>query len=81
MKEKETKAIARTKTISSVEVQIRKTEQELLKTKARYDGLAETLKALQAERKELQGRMVMESFDRSGKTMNELMIFLGSGRK
>jgi uncharacterized protein (DUF3084 family) len=73
--------MARTKTISSVEAQIRKTEQELLRTKARYDGLAETLKALQAERKELQGRMVMESFDRSGKTMDELMIFLGSGRK
>lgn len=52
-----------------------------LQEKARYDEIAETLKVLQAEKKELQGRIIMDTFMKSGKSMDELMIFLGSGRK
>lgn len=73
--------MSRTKTISSVDAEIKKVENGLLKAKAKYDGIAETLKALQAEKKELQGRIIMDSFVKSGKSMDEVMIFLGSGRK
>lgn len=50
--------MSRTKTISSVDAEIKK-----------------------AEKKELQGRIIMDSFVKSGKSMDEVMIFLGSGRK
>lgn len=79
-KEKEN-VMSRMKTISSVELEIKKAENDLIKAKAKYDGIAETLKALQAEKKVLQGRIIMDSFVKSGKSMDEVMIFLGSGRK
>lgn len=73
--------MSRMKTISSSRSEIKKAENDLIKAKAKYDGIAETLKALQAEKKVLQGRIIMDSFVKSGKSMDEVMIFLGSGRK
>jgi hypothetical protein len=53
---------------SVVVLYIRKVEGELLKSKVKYNGLTEILKTFQTERREFQCRMVVESFDKSGKT-------------
>ena len=73
--------MSRMKTITSVEAQIKKTETGLSKAKAKYDDLATGLKALQDEKKRLQGQLILDSFVKSGKSMGEIMIFLNSSRK
>ena len=71
--------MARTKNISSIEAQITKAQEDLVKAKAKYDAVAGNLKNLMVPKKEHQARQIMEAFIKSGKSFQEIMNFLNAG--
>ena len=72
--------MARTKSIASIEAQITKAQEDLVKVKAKYDTIADNLEKLMVQKKEHQARQIMEAFIRSGKSFQEIMNFLDTGR-
>jgi hypothetical protein len=68
--------MARTRTISSIDSEIANTQELLAKAKARYDDLAEELKALMIRKREIQAKEIMAAFVKSGKSYTEIMNFL-----
>ena len=68
--------MARMRSISSIETEIAKVENDLSKTQARYDALAARLLELQQFKKDYEAKQIMDAFHKSGKTMDELMTFL-----
>jgi septal ring factor EnvC (AmiA/AmiB activator) len=77
---KEMMKMARTKSIDSIEAQIAKAQEDLVKAKAKYDAVADNLENLMVQKKEHQARQIMEAFIRSGKSFQEIMNFLDAGR-
>lgn len=77
---KEMMKMARVKSIDSIEAQIAKAQEDLVKAKAKYDAVADNLENLMVQRKEHQARQIMEAFIRSGKSFQEIMNFLNAGR-
>ncbi len=73
--------MARTKSITSIESQIAKTQEDLVKAKAKYDTIADNLEKLMVQKKEHQARQIMDAFIKSGKSFQEIMNFLNAGRK
>lgn len=71
--------MARTKNISSIEAQITKAQEDLVKAKAKYDAVAGNLEKLMVQKKEHQARQIMEAFIKSGKSLQEIMNFLNAG--
>jgi phage shock protein A len=68
--------MARTRSISSIDADISKLEDELSKVQEKYDALAARILELQKQKQDIEARQVMEAFKRSGKSMQELMNFL-----
>jgi predicted nucleic acid-binding Zn-ribbon protein len=77
---KEMKTMARTKSLASLDAQITKAQEDLVKAKAKYDTVADTLEKLQSEKKELQARQIMKAFIKSGKSFRQIMNFLDTGQ-
>ena len=71
--------MGRSRTIASVEADIKQTQQALVKAKTRYDSIAEQLKTLMAEKERKQADAIVEAFTNSGKSFSEIMIFLDAG--
>ncbi len=71
--------MARTKNISSIEAQITKAQEDLVKAKAKYDAVAGNLEKLMVQKKEHQARQIMKAFIKSGKSFQEIMNFLNAG--
>ncbi|NMA23994.1 MAG: ErpK protein [Spirochaetales bacterium] len=72
--------MARTKSLASLDAQITKAQEDLVKAKAKYDTVAGTLEKLQNEKKELQARQIMKAFIKSGKSFRQIMNFLDTGQ-
>lgn len=72
--------MARTKSIASIEAQIAETQEDLVKAKAKYGAIADNLEKLLVQKKEHQARQILEAFIRSGKSFQEIMNFLDTGR-
>jgi septal ring factor EnvC (AmiA/AmiB activator) len=72
--------MARTKSIASIEAQITKAQQDLVKAKAKYDTIADNLEKLMVQKKEHQARQIMDAFIKSGKSFQEIINFLNTGR-
>ena len=72
--------MARTKSIASIEAQITKAQEDLVKVKAKYDTIADNLEKLMVQKKEHQARQIMDAFIKSGKSFQEIMNFLNTGR-
>jgi septal ring factor EnvC (AmiA/AmiB activator) len=72
--------MARTKSIGSIETQIAQAQEDLVKAKAKYDAIADNLEKLMVQKKEHQARQIMEAFIKSGKSFQEIMNFLDTGR-
>lgn len=70
--------MARQRTIASIDAAIIKTEEELRKVQAKYDKLAMELQKLQKQRREQEARMILDAYENSGKSLNEIIIFLGA---
>ncbi|MDD4717911.1 MAG: hypothetical protein PHN99_07345 [Eubacteriales bacterium] len=68
--------MARTKSISSIETEITKITGELTKLQKKHDVLSDRLLKLQKQKQEHEFKQVMAAFSKSGKSLQELMIFL-----
>jgi hypothetical protein len=77
----ERKTMARNRSITSIESEIVKKQDLLAKAKSRYDALAEDLKALIEQKREIQAKEILAAFIKSGKSYDELMNFLDSRGK
>ena len=70
--------MARIKSITTIENEIAKIQDDLDKLRKKEDDLSEKLLSLQKEKRECEVRLIADAYDRSGKTLHELMIFLGA---
>lgn len=68
--------MARKKSIEAIDNEIRKTKAELTRLEERYNRKVEKLKELQAKRKQCEADSIMDAFNKSSKSYEEIMIFL-----
>lgn len=68
--------MARIRSISSIENEIKKVEADLAKAQERCDALAARLLELQTAKQEIEAKKIMDAFRKSDKSMQELMTFL-----
>ena len=68
--------MARTKSITSIETEITKINSDLTKLQEKQEVLSDRLLELQNQKKEHEAKQVMEAFQKSGKSLQELMTFL-----
>lgn len=68
--------MARQKSIASIDSEIIKTEAELTKVQEKYDRLSTKLQNLQKQRRDEEAKIILDAYGKSGKSYNELMIFL-----
>ena len=57
--------------------EIQKTEAEISALSQKYEKIAEKLKALREQKQEYENRQIIEAFRESGKSLDEVLIFLG----
>ena len=68
--------MSRTRSISSIDNEIKKVEDELIKVQQKQEALEARLLELQKSKQEIESRQIMDAFHNSGKSLRELMIFL-----
>ena len=68
--------MGRTRSISSIDTEIKKVEDELIKVQQKQEALEARLLELQKAKHEIEARQIMDAFHNSGKSLRELMIFL-----
>ena len=68
--------MARTKSTTSIEAEIAKINGELAKLQKKQEALSDRLLKLQKQKQEQEAKQVMEAFQKSGKSLQELMTFL-----
>ena len=68
--------MARTRSIDSIDAEIRQVESDLTKLHAKQESLEEKLLGLQKSKQEIEAKQIMNAFRKSGKSMHELMVFL-----
>lgn len=73
--------MARTKTMASIDAKIVKAQATVEKTKARYDAAISELETLYAEKKDLQAKELAVAIEKSGKTYEDVLDFVKSGKR
>jgi len=68
--------MARTKTMASIDAKIEKAQTTVEKTKARYDATIAEL-----EKKNLQAKELITAIEKSGKTYEDVLSFVKSGKR
>lgn len=68
--------MARMRSISSIETEISKVEEELIKAQEKCDVLSDRLLELQKLKQDYEAKQIMDAFRKSGKSLKELMTFL-----
>ena len=68
--------MSRTRSISSIDTEIKKVENELSKVQQKQEALDARLLELQKAKHEIESKQIMDAFHTSGKSLRELMIFL-----
>ena len=68
--------MARTKSISTIETELRKAEADLKKAQEKVDTLSERVLKLQQQKQEYETRQIIDAYKKSGKTLDELLTFL-----
>ena len=68
--------MARTRSMTSIDAEISKVENELSKLQEKQDALIAQLTELQKLKQEFEPKQVMDAFRKSGKSLQELMTFL-----
>ena len=68
--------MARTRSITSINNEIKKVEEELIKVQKKQEELEARLLDLQNAKQEIETKQVMNALKKSGKSMHELMVFL-----
>ena len=70
------KPMARTRSIESIDAEIRQVENELTKLRTKQESLENKLLELQKAKQEIEAKQIMDAFRKSGKSMHELLVFL-----
>ena len=73
--------MARTKTMASIDAKIEKAQTTVEKTKARYDAAIAELEKLYAEKRDLQAKELITEIEKSGKTYEDVLDFVKSGKR
>lgn len=68
--------MARNRSITSIDSEIQKIEDELNKIYKKQEELEAELTKLQKTKQEIEAKQIMDAFKKSGKSMHELMVFL-----
>ena len=68
--------MARTKAISAIETEIAKLNASLAALQKRQDRLTKRLLEMQKQKRECEARQIMDAFQKSSKSLQELMKFL-----
>lgn len=65
---------------SSIDDRIEKAQENVVRTKAKYDEAVAALKELLAKKKAMQNEELLKIFENSNKTYDEVVSFLTEGR-
>ena len=68
--------MARTKSISAIEAELKKAEDDLKKAQEKVDILSDRVLNLQQQKQEYESRQIIDAYKKSGKTLDELLTFL-----
>ncbi len=68
--------MARTKSISAIETELKKAEDDLKKAQEKVDILSDRVLKLQQQKREYESRQIIDAYKKSGKTLDELLTFL-----
>ena len=68
--------MARTKSISAIETELKKAEEDLKKAHEKVDILSDRVLKLQQQKQEYESRQIIDAYKKSGKTLDELLTFL-----
>lgn len=68
--------MAKTRSITSIDAEISKVKQDLIKTQEKQDALAEKLRDLQKEKSDYEAKLIVDAYVKSGKSFEEIMNFL-----
>ena len=68
--------MARMKSISTIETELKKAEADLQKAQEKVDILSARLLELQQKKQEYETRQIIEAYKKSGKSLEELLTFL-----
>lgn len=68
--------MARTKSISAIETELKKAEDDLKKAQEKLDILSDRVLKLQQQKQEYESRQIIDAYKKSGKTLDELLTFL-----
>ena len=68
--------MARKKSADTLDAEIAKVKSDMSKLQDRYDKLAEKLKDLQEQKRQIEADAIMDAYLKSGKTLDEIMTFL-----
>ena len=68
--------MARTKSISVLETELKKAEDDLKKAQEKVDILSDRVLKLQQQKQEYESRQIIDAYKKSGKTLDELLTFL-----
>jgi len=71
------KKMVRMKSITTIENEIAKTKSELAKVRKKQDILADKLLKLQKQKQDYEAKQIIDAYQRSGKTLHEMLVFLG----
>jgi len=68
--------MARAKSISAIEAEPKKAENDLKKAQKKVDILSNRILKLQQQKQEYENRQIIDAYKKSGKTLDELLTFL-----
>lgn len=68
--------MARTKSISAIETELKKAKDDLQKAQEKVDILSDWVLKLQQQKQEYESRQIIDAYKKSGKTLDELLTFL-----
>ena len=68
--------MARTKSRSAIETELKKAEDDLKKDQEKVDILSERVLKLQQQKQEYESRQIIDIYKKSGKILDELLTFL-----
>mgnify|MGYP003419785643 FL=1 len=68
--------MAKMKSISAIETELKKAEDDLKKAQEKVDILSDRVLKLQQQKQEYESRKIIDAYKKSGKTLDELLTFL-----
>ena len=68
--------MARMKSISTIETELKKAESDLNKAQEKVDFLSDRVLELQKQKQEYETRQIIDAYKKSSKSLEELLTFL-----